>query len=181
MRKNFMYKCLIIFISAVLLAACATVTPNSLGISQDQWNQYTPEQKREMNKGYREVQKQAKQKQEISSNSTLSVNIYGGQILLPPFTYLKDYQPIAFAIKEGDCNVKLPVIEKNNPQIKTTLKVCYKNNVLFLDPSPYLPSQAQGSIQLHHMPTWTRGFTYPGISSTGLVKLTGVNVFIKEQ
>lgn len=175
-----MYKSLIIM-STALLAACATVTPDSLGISQTQWSQYSPEQKKEMGQGYREVQKQAKRKQEQSSNSTLSVTIYGGRALLPPFTDLQDYQPIAFTINAGDCNIKVPVVEKSNPQIKTTLKACYINDVLFMDPSPYLPSQAQGSIQLHHMPIWSRGFTYPGISSTGLVKLTNVNVSIKER
>ncbi len=176
-----MYKCLIILICSILLVACASVTPEGLGISQDQWNQYSQAQKEQIVQGYHEVQKLPKQKYRTSRNSVLSVTISGGQALLPPFTHLQSYQPIAFEIKEGDCQIKLPVKPSSQSGQKgTTLKACYKGGTLFLDPSVYLPSQANGSIQFAAMPVWNRGFNYPGVSSSGIVKLTHVNVYIKE-
>src|SRR6202011_5975839 len=90
------------------------------------------------------------------------------------------YQPISFNLRQGDCNKKIPVISAIDPDQKGKLAVCYKDDTLYMDPSEYDPMLSLGALQFPYMPAWKRGFTYPNVTSTGLLKLTNVDVVVKQ-
>jgi hypothetical protein len=173
-----MLKLLPLVIFSFLLAACS-ISPNRLGIPESQWAQYDDAQRKQIIEDYRQVQAKKKEEHAKSGNSILEVNIEGGSAIFPPYTESQPYQPITFSIQEGDCNRREQILGAGSSN-STILGACYKDQTLFLDPSAYEISKADGSIQLQYMPVWKRGFTYPNISSTGLARLQGVNITIKE-
>ncbi len=170
---------LMLVVPLLLLSACA-VSPNQLGISQSEWNQYSEQQRQQIKHNYRQAQEVKHEIHAKNGNSVLAVRVQGGQVLMPPYTSLQPYQAVAFNVKEGECNLKIAMVQPNNPDQKTSLKVCYANGVLYFDPSPYDPNFAKGALQFAYMPVWKRGFTYSNMSSTGFTKLTNATVFVKE-
>lgn len=172
-----MFRVLLLLLASSLLAACAT--PMRLGISEAEWNNYGPEERQRIKSGYYEVLKSSVNDSEnvVPDGSTLHVKLYGGQIALPPFANLCNYLPVEFDIMSGDCQ-KIELQESNGDN-KVSMKICYRNKTLYLDPSRYDPSKKIGSIQLHYSPIWDRGFTYQNVSSTGYVHLTNVNVAVR--
>ncbi len=176
-----MYRFLLLLLPITLLAGCASVSPNTLGIPQDQWEQYSDQQRKSITNDYHKTQKAKKSaKHSHSTGAVLAVDISKGRVLMPPYSNLQPYQPISFNIQDGECNKKINVVAPNNPKQKTVLSVCYKDDVLYLDPSPYEESKALGSLQFHVMPIWRRGFTYPSVISTGFVKLTNVDISVHQ-
>ncbi len=163
---------------SIFLVGCSTVSPNKLGISQSEWSQYSEGQREQIIQDYHQTQR-ARTLHAKGGNSVLAVNIQNGSILMPPYTQLASFQPISFNIKEGSCGEKIQVTGTNS-SLRTKLGVCYQGGTLFLDPSPIDPNKADGSLQFQYMPIWTRGFTYPDMTSTGIAKLTNVNVSVQE-
>lgn len=163
----------------VFLAGCAIGYPAKLGISQSDWSQYSPEKKDQLMSSYEEAQTRKKSEHIRAGSGLLFVNIHDGKVLLPPYTTLVTYEPVAFRIKQGDCGKKIPVTGNEGGK-KGKLEVCYKDDTLYLDPSPYDPALALGSLQLLYMPVWKRGFTYPNVTSTGLLKLTHTQIYVHE-
>lgn len=172
-----MFKWLSVLVLILLTAACATVSPNKLGISQSQWDQYSDSQRQQIIEGYQQAQRQ-KVSSSQRSGSVLQVTVQGGEVTSPPFTDFYAYQPISFSIQSGQCHQKIPVVPDQGK--KTALEVCYINDTLYLDPSAYEPAKAIGALQFPYMPVWKRSFTYPDLSSTGRLKLTHVNVTVQE-
>ncbi|HVV69291.1 MAG TPA: hypothetical protein VHE99_09735 [Gammaproteobacteria bacterium] len=168
----------LIFLS-LFLTGCATVSPNKLGISQSEWDQYSDSQREQLIENYHQAQR-SKISHAKGGSSLLSVNIQDGKALMPPFTQLTAFQPISFNIREGKCNEKLTIVSAENPEQHTKLGICYQGGTLYMDPSPIDPSKADGSLQFPYMPIWSRGFTYPNVTSTGMAKLTNVNITVQE-
>jgi len=161
------------------LTGCATVYPNRLGISQADWDQYSPAKQEQLMSAYEQAQERKKSVHVQAGSGVLSVKVEGGKALLPPYTNLVAYQTVAFTIKQGDCRRKIPVIESDGGE-KGKLEVCYKDDTLYLDPSPYDSALSLGSLQFPYMPVWKRGFTYPNVTSTGLLKLTNAQIYLRE-
>ena len=99
---------------------------------------------------------------------------------MPPYTSPSRYQPVVFQIRQGDCHRKIPVEQADANGQTGKLEVCYKDDILYLDPSSYDPNLSLGSLQLAYMPIWKRGFTYPSVTSTGLLKLTNVHIYLHQ-
>lgn len=171
-----MFRFMYLLFIAFFLTACAT--PSRLGISEAEWQNYTPEQRQDIKKSYYTVLKGQvnAQKGAPSDGSRLQVNISGGKIKLPPFVDSQNYTPIAFTLRSGECKT-IQVTDANSDK-KIPMKACYLNKTLYLDPSRYEVEKSVGSIQLHYSPIWDRDFTYQGVSSTGYVHLTNVNVSV---
>lgn len=167
------------FFALISLVGCTSVYPRQLGISQNQWQQYSDVQKEQIIANYAQAKRIQKEQKVEKGDSKLEVKVYGGSVLMPPYTNSKSYQPITFEIKEGDCHLKIPVYAAISKE-KTILKACYSDAVLYLDPSPYNPNLAKGALQFPYMPVWKRGFTYPPMNSEGLTKLRGGRVSILE-
>lgn len=171
-----------LFFATIFLVGCASITPGKLGVSESEWSNYSPEQRAKLSADYQQAQnmRRAQLQQARVGDSLLEVNIQGGRAALPPHLGLQAYQPVIFRIREGDCHREIPIISEISPQQRAMMMVCYSDRVLYLDPSPYDLDKLYGSVLLRFMPTWRRGFTYPGVNTTGLVHLTDVNVSIRE-
>src|SRR5262249_13216334 len=116
---------LIILFSLFLLSGCATVSPNQLGISQSQWNQYSDEQRQQIINNYHKSQSVKRELHAKSGHSVLAVRVQDGLVLMPPYTSMQPYQPVAFNIKEGSCNQKIALVQANSSGQKTDMKACY--------------------------------------------------------
>ncbi|MFT3742017.1 MAG: hypothetical protein QM752_05000 [Gammaproteobacteria bacterium] len=172
---------LLICLVPLILTGCATVSPQKLGISKQQWESYSQAQQDAILKGYAQAKNNRMRSGSDQTDATLTVAIRNGKMLMPPFTQLASYQPVEFDISAGQCNRKITVASSEDPKQKTRLIVCFRDNVLYLDPSPYDPAKADGSLKMPYMPTWQRGFTYPKVSSTGYAKLTDVDISVQSQ
>lgn len=174
-----MFRILITLTATFLLFACAT--PMRLGISEAEWNNFSPEEKSKIKKGYYEIQKTRLHSREtvIPDGTKLHVTIYGGVVNVPPFANKVSYSPVEFDIENG--TRQIVSIRELNGDNKISMIAAYQNKTLFLDPSRYDPEKKEGSIQLHYSPIWDRGFTYENVSSTGYVYLSKVNVTVKKR
>lgn len=179
MTKTFVSWVALAFIG-LITTGCTTVSSETLGIPQSEWDQYSPEKQDQLRADYQQAQARRKALSAKAGNGVLTVNIQNGQVLLPPYTQLTAYQPISFSIKQGDCNKKISVVQADNPSQQGKLTVCYADDTLYMDPSPYDPALSRGAVQFPYMPAWKRGFTYPDVTSTGLLKLTNVDVTLKQ-
>lgn len=162
------------------LAGCSTVSPRGLGISESDWEQYSPAKKDQLILAYEQTQQNKRAVHARAGNGVLAVRIEGGEAWLPPYNNPSHYRPISFEIRQGDCRRKIPVEQVGAESGSGKLEVCYKDDILYLDPSPYDPNLSLGSLQLSYMPIWKRGFTYPSVTSTGLLKLTNVHIYVHQ-
>jgi hypothetical protein len=176
-----------LFFLILFLSGCTAVSPSKLGISQADWEEYSPTKQEQLISAYEETQankgvaqKTQKSKRNQASESLLLVKIAGGKVLFPPYKALASYMPIDFTVRQGDCRKKIPVTPTDTDKKEGKLAVCYQDDILYLDPSPYEPALAIGSLKFPYMPVWQRGFTYPNVTSTGLLKLTDVHITLHE-
>lgn len=174
-----MFRILFFSLTVVTLAGC--VSPMRLGISEAEWRNYSPDEQQKIKSGYYEMLRSRVSGDEERiepDGSTLHVKVSDGQVKMPPFTSLLNYNPLEFDIQSGDCQT-IEITQQGGDK-KVPMKVCHINKTLYLDPSRYDPSKKLGSIQLHYSPIWDRGFTYQNVSSSGYVHLTNVNVAVRK-
>jgi hypothetical protein len=171
-----------LIVSCLLMSACQMVSPNMLGISSQQWNNYSEKEKKNIVNGYKQAQhvkNNAKATQSRADNSSLTVSIQGGKAMMPPFVEREDYKPVSFMIKAGGCQQGIPVSSVTTPVKQNRLTACYVDGILYIDSSPYDPEMALGSLELPNLPLWKRGFTYPDVSSKGRLKFSHVSITVK--
>lgn len=179
MKRIFLLPFLMVI--CLLMSACQTVSPNMLGISSQQWNSYSENEKKNIVNGYKQAQhvkNNAKAKQSRADNSSLRVSIKGGKAMMPPFVEREEYQPVSFVIKAGGCQQGIPVLSLSTPPKQNRLTACYVDGILYVDSSPYDPEMALGSLELPNLPLWKRGFTYPDVSSKGRLKFSHVSITV---
>lgn len=165
--------------AVVLLAGCS-VAPETLGISEQQWNQYTPQKQQTIVANYEKVRANNNLANTTAAGyGTLHVGIANGKVMMPPFTASYKYTPIEFDIADGVCRE----VELHNLDVMKSVDLiaCFKQNVLFLDPSFYELAKQKGSIRFYYSPLWESGFAYRNISSRGYARLQQVTVTIKKQ
>lgn len=177
-KTTFLTKCLSLFVLAIILTGCAA-TNTRLGIPQDEWNQYSYEQKEALQEAYRQAQQRRKIFAAKPGEGVLQVEVQGGTMLLPPYDRQVAYQPLSFTLKQGRCYQDIDVASQDSSKTGK-LKVCYTNDTLYFDPSPYDETYSAGSLQFPYMAIWRRGFTYNNVSGTGLLKLTNVSVSVQQ-
>ncbi len=168
----------LIFITFVMLSlvGCA-VSPESLGISSAKWNKYSEAQQQELIANYEQIQGAALDAP-IDDNNLILVRIKGGTVMMPPFIVGYAYNPLQFMITSGTCRT-LPLNSTLGMGF-VDLTACFKNNVLYMDPSRYELDKKFGSIQFHALPLWQQGFSYRNISSSGYARLQNVTVAVKQ-
>lgn len=162
------------------MAGCASTAPfhpADIGISPEQWLGYDESQRQQAISEYQQAQ--AERIKRIPPNSQLEVNIQNGTVFIPGVDGQRAYQPVSFVLKNGQCDHRITLIDAQDTHKKARLSACYKGDTIYLDPSkdadnPY------GSLKFQYLPNWKRGFTYPGVSSSGEAKLSGVNISVRE-
>jgi hypothetical protein len=172
-----MIRQVIVMLGVLSLTGCAT--PGRLGISENEWQNYSPDQQAKIKAGYYELlRNKLDSTKGIADGSVLHVKISGGQVNMPPFAQLYNYTPIEFDITSGES--RTITFKEENGKKKVDVKALYSNKTLYLDPSRYDVMKRIGSIQLHYSPIWDRGFSYQNVSSSGYAHLTNVNVALRK-
>lgn len=180
MKRYLQTKHVCLLLIWVFLTGCSTVSPNRLGISESDWEQYSPAKKDQLILAYEQTQQHKKTVHASAGSGVLFVRIQDGEALLPPYMSLTAYTPVTFKVRQGDCHKKIAIHPDNTDAEAGKLEVCYKDDTLYLDPSPYDPNLSLGALRFPYMPIWKRGFTYPSVTSTGLLKLTGVHIYLHQ-
>jgi len=176
-------KLIYILLIALLLNGCASISDaTKLGIKETQWANYSQDKQKELLANYKKINKEfvSAVKNNIETRGdSLSVNIYNGKAMLPPFDDWQDYAPIKFTIAKNQCN-NISVHKVNDTNISTKLRACFYNDTLYLDPSYHDLSKKHGSISIHYSPLWLSGFTYKEVTSSGYVRFSKVNIDIMQ-
>lgn len=188
--KNFYFT---VIFAGLFLSGCSTITPQQLGFSAEEWKNLDKAKQQELIKNYQalnfEKSSQAKELNTTEDNTdlygnmtagdnSLTVKIFGGTAMLPPFKLRKTYQAVEFTIDADSC--KELVLNSASSDAHLPLRTCYKNSVLSLDPSAYDLAKKNGTITFNYSPLWADGFTYHGINTDGLVRLKNANVSIRK-
>ncbi len=177
-----------LFIAYLFLIGCAANVHERLGVSELEWTSYSQDKQKVLLTNYERVTKERAselgQQQKKDKNAldvqALEVSIYGGKAMFPPaFINWYAYHPVHFNILSGECH-NIELIQTADVESKTELRVCFHNNVLYLDASNYDLTKKFGSVSIYHSPLWSSGFAYKEISSSGYVKLNNVTVEIKQ-
>lgn len=108
----------------------------------------------------------------------IEIKISNGTALMPPFTNWQAFSPAVAAIDEGSCQETL--LTQLDGKAHISLRSCFKNKILSLDPSRYDSEKQNGTITIPYSPLWDHGFTYYEINSDGYVKLKGVTISVKQ-
>lgn len=166
------------------LAGCA-ISPQKLGISEQEWLGYSDAQREKLLADYQQVvaveEQQAENEKNIREDNTDSIDvmIYGGEAMMPPFTEWYEYQPVTFNLIKNTCSDA--VLNQSNGESKVSLRTCYKDNIFYLDLSRYDLTKNNGAISFSSSPLWQEGFEYSGVSSSGYVRLKNVTVKITKK
>jgi len=169
----------IILILSVVLAGCAT-SPQKLGIPDQEWAGYSETEREQMLANYQQItaiEKQDAKPGKVASGS-VNVTISDGEVMMPPFTEWSNYQSASVTLDKDSCNDA--ILKQANDAAQIVVRLCYKNQALFLDPSRYDLTKSDGSISIPFSPFWKDGFVYKGISSSGYARLKNVNIKITE-
>jgi hypothetical protein len=189
MTSIYKNKFFIFFFSLIIisLTGCAT-SPQTFGISDAEWNGYSKEKQKETLSNYEQLNKEVMQQDREASQmlgnldaTTLDVKIFGGQAVFPPFVDWQSYMPFTATVMENSCtNAEVDQVDGEKMIVKTTLRLCYKDKKLRLDPSMYDPDKKEGTATIPYSPLWDQGFVYHGINTYGHVKLKDVNVIVQQ-
>ncbi len=158
------------------LVGCA-VTPDTLGVSAARWAQYSEAQQQELIANYEQIQSSTLDAP-VDVNNFVLVNIKGGTVMMSPFIVGYAYNSVRFMVTSGECRT-VPLNSTLGVGF-VDLTACFKNNILYMDPSRYEIDKRFGSIQFHALPLWKQGFSYKNISSSGYARLQNVTVSIKQ-
>lgn len=176
----FKLKLLLIFLFTVVLIGCSSVSPEQLGMSEQQWNKYGEQEQERILRNHDYIVETAKKNTfSAHGNSCLTLNIQNGKAIMPPFTEWYSFKPVTLKISEGTCQIaELYAMDGKN---HVTLCACYNDNVLLLDPSLYEIDKRYGSIRMYYSLLWEDGFDYTNINTDGYAHLQKTSIFITKQ
>lgn len=181
----------------MFLAGCG-ISPQRLGVSDEEWASYDKAHRMQLLNNYHKIEMEntvADTEQDATkhvneenkdkgsaanASEALKVSISGGKVMMPPFVEWQPYKPFDFLISKNEC-IDAAIMQADS-DVETSLRSCYKDDILYVDPSRYDIAKKDGSINFHFSPLWAqaKGFTYAKISSDGYVRLKDVNVNIKQ-
>jgi hypothetical protein len=112
----------------------------------------------------------------IEPDSLLIVRLTQGKAKMWPDGHVHAFKPTIYSLASGSChNIKLTAVDDINQS--TTLKSCFKDDQLVLDPSRWNYNYKNGSIFIKSSPLWQQdGVVYDQLSSEGYAKLTDLSI-----
>jgi hypothetical protein len=168
----------ILLLSCVLiLASC--VGPEDLGFSEQQWDKLSPDKQQQIFEQHQALLDAKHDETPAPINDTwIKVTIKDGTVMMPPDFKAYQYQPVTFKIQDGVC--KKVELDSHKNTYAVNLDVCYKNQVLLIDPSRYEIDKRDASIRLYASPLWQNGFTYNNVNSSGYARLKNASITVKQ-
>ena len=168
-----------LIMAMLLLTGCAP-SPAELGLTAQEWQQMNTQKQQEVLAHYEQIRQKQQSLYTVAQIDTwLKITIMQGTIMMPPFDTDYVYQPVNFQVFPNSCRDVTVYSLTGDRQV--VLTACYKDDVLFLDPSRYELNKQPGSIRFYASPLWRSGFLYSHITSSGYVRLRDVDVRIKRQ
>lgn len=162
------------------LAACAT-NPSQLGLTPQQWQSMSASEQQAAIATYRASKREQQASMATDASSTngekIQVTLSRGEAMMPPFTKASPFKPVQFEIAVGRC--KDVTLESLSGRQQVVLTACYKNKLLYLDPSHYQAQYVIGTAELPYSPLWSRGFDYAHVNTFGYVRLSDVSLNVK--
>lgn len=165
-----------------MLAACAT-SPAALGISHHDWSQLSALQRQQYLNNYHKQQSEFMHQQMPEEGPSLELSILSGKAMMPPFIQAFAIAPMQVNLAAGSCKqvwleAATKPVQQGRPQSRprVRLAMCYRQGVLALDPSHYIPAKMQGTLLIHQHPRWLHGFTYKHLHSSGYVRLQNATI-----
>lgn len=175
----FKIKATLIFLFVAALAGCG-VSPERLGISEQQWDQYNKQEQRKILHDHDYIMDSAEKSTFVTqSNSCLTLKIQSGEAVMPPFSDWYSFRPATLKISEGTC--QMVNLYATNSKKYITLGACYNDKVLLLDPSLYEIDKRYGSVRMYYSLLWDGGFNYTNINTDGYARLRKATIFISKQ
>lgn len=173
---------MLLSILLLLLSACRSM-PADIGLTSKDWGHLSTAQHTQLRTDYQHLKKTRIQR--LRQHATheqvaqgIEVHIEGGRAMMPPFTQATAYQAVTVRIPLHACR-NIPLHSTMNHGKSVRLMLCYEPQWLWLDPSHYDASKHRGTLRLTRSSLWYQGFTYRHISSTGHVRLQGVDVSVR--
>lgn len=113
------------------------------------------------------------------SDSLLVVRLTEGKAVMWPSGKLYTFKPTIYSLSDNTChNIKLTA--KNDISQSTTLKSCFKDNQLVLDPSRWNYKYKDGSVFIKSSPLWQEeGVVYDQLTSEGYAKLSNLSLDVR--
>ncbi len=176
LRGKYMLRFILSIFVMLSLVGCV-VSPDTLGVSSAKWGQYSEAQQQELIANYEQIQGSTLGAP-VDDNNYVYVNITGGTVMMSPFIIGYAYNPLEFMVTSGEC--KTVPLNSTLGVGFVDLTACFKNDILYMDPSRYELNKRFGSIQFHALPLWKQGFSYKNISSSGYARLQNVTVSVKQ-
>ena len=175
-----MAKFKLLLLSCLLILSGCAAQPEDLGFSEQQWNKLSPDKQQQIFEQHEAVVETKKNEPPaVVSDSWIQVTIKDGTVMMPPSFKTYKYQPVTFKIQDGECKKVELDSHKNIYSVK--LDVCYKNQILLLDPSRYEIDKKDASVRLYASPLWQNGFTYKNVNSSGYARLNNASITVKQQ
>ena len=113
------------------------------------------------------------------TDSLLVVRLTEGKAVMWPSGKQYTFKPTIYSLSENSChNIKLTA--KEDVSQTTTLKSCFKNDQLVLDPSRWNFKYKEGSLLIKSSPLWQEdGVVYDQLSSEGYAKLSNLSLDVR--
>lgn len=164
------------FILLVALSGCSTLEPMT-GADQASWDAVDLQTKLYSTLTYMEQSgKNLFEKTVNESDSLLVVRITKGKAIMWPSGDRYQIKPTIFSLANNSCQT-IRLSAKNDFSQATTLKSCYQNGELMLDPSRWNYHYKNGSIVIKSSPLWQEdGVVYDKLSSDGYTHLTDLSI-----
>lgn len=174
-------KLLLTILVGLSLFGCQGASNKDFSMSQQQWQDLSPQAKELLIKQYAEVKKSkllnlVKLKKVHSEYQYINVKVYGGSALLWPGKKRAKFTGKNFMLHAGECKTK--ELRNNLNETSTDLKMCYDGARVLVDPSHWRLENSDASLIIHENMMWKNGLEYPPLSSNGYAQLKNTRLFI---
>ena len=171
----FKYLCLFAFM-CVMLNGC-TPFPIKAGLSLQEWESKTTQEKEEIKNSYNHVTQLNKLKA-LTRYQGPSINVTMEGIAFDPRANIEfKFKKLKFFIFPSEC--KEFTVFGDGDFNTAAVSVCYDGLKLLIDKSTYLEKYMRGSTYIYYDPGWDAGMSYDSISSCGMARLQNLNLEIK--
>ena len=165
-----------LILSIFLLSGCSSLE-SFTGADQASWESSDFQTKAYSSLTYIEQSgKRLLESNPSNSDALLVVRLTEGKAVMWPSGKVYTFKPTIYSLADNSChNVKLTA--KDDVSQSTTLKSCFKDQQLVLDPSRWNYNYKNGSIFIKSSPLWQEdGVVYDQLASEGYAKLSNLSI-----
>lgn len=160
-----------------MLGATACVSHTDFGVDSGAWQSMSLQQKKALQENYLKIQAYQQAATKTSGKQVLRLSVWGGKAKMPPDFDVYAFNKVSIYLHEGSCQDLW--LNASEGKHQGSVRACYLNTLLSLDPSRTNPADWQGTVFFHYNPVWDHGFTYHSVSSSGYAGLSNASVRVQ--